>query len=89
MAYYQKKTSDDIATVSTSSASGYNAKVVNVGKIKNSGFEFMVDAYPVKTKAFTWNTTLNFAYNKSKVEYLGEGVDRISIKGAQSRNGNV
>ena len=49
----------------------------------------MVDAYPVKTKAFTWNTTLNFAYNKSKVEYLGEGVDRISIKGAQSRNGNV
>ena len=89
MAYYQKKTSDDIATVSTSSASGYNAKVVNVGKIKNSGFEFMVDAYPVKTKAFTWNTTLNFAYNKSKVEYLGEGVDRLSIDGAQSRNGNV
>ena len=89
MAYYQKKTSDDIATVSTSSASGYNAKVVNVGKIKNSGFEFMVDAYPVKTKAFTWNTTLNFAYNKSKVEYLGEGVDRLSIDGAQSRSGNV
>jgi TonB-linked SusC/RagA family outer membrane protein len=89
MAYYQKKTSDDIATVSTSSASGYNAKVVNVGNIKNSGFEFMVDAYPVKTKEFTWNTTLNFAYNKSKVEYLGEGVDRLSIDGAQSRNGNV
>lgn len=89
MAYYQKKTTDDIAVVSTSSASGYSSKVDNVGKIKNSGFEFMVDAYPVKTKAFTWNTTLNFAYNKSKVEYLGEGVDRLSIDGAQSRNGNV
>jgi TonB-linked SusC/RagA family outer membrane protein len=88
MAYYQKKTTDDIAVVTTSSASGYGSKVDNVGKVKNSGFEFMVDAYPVKTKDFTWNSTLNFAYNKSEVQYLG-GANRISIDGAQSRNGNV
>jgi outer membrane receptor protein involved in Fe transport len=88
MAYYQKKTTDDIAVVTTSSASGYGSKVDNVGKVKNSGFEFMVDAYPVKTKDFTWNSTLNFAYNKSEVQYLG-GASRISIDGAQSRNGNV
>ena len=89
MAYYQKKTSDDIAVVSTSSASGYGSKVVNVGKIKNSGFEFMVDAYPLKNKDFQWNTTLNFAYNKSEVEYLGDQASRLTIEGAQSRNGNV
>lgn len=89
MAYYQKRTTDDILTVSTSSTSGYNSKSANVGKIVNKGFEFMVDAYPVKTKAFTWNTTLNFAYNSSKVVSLGEGVGRINIEGAESRNGNV
>ena len=89
MAYYQKRTTDDILTVSTSSTSGYNSKVDNVGKIVNKGFEFMVDAYPVRTKDFTWNTTLNFSTNSSKVVYLGEGVDRFNIEGAESRNGNV
>ena len=57
--------------------------------MKNNGFEFMVDAYPVRNKDFQWNTTLNFAYNNSNVEFLGDGVDRLSIDGAQSRNGNV
>lgn len=89
MAYYVKKTTDDIAAVTTSSTSGYGSKVVNVGKLKNSGFEFMVDAYPVRSTDFQWNTTLNFAYNHSNVEYLGDNATRLSIDGAQSRNGNV
>ena len=89
MAYYQKRTTDDILTVSTSSTSGYDSKVDNVGKIVNKGFEFMVDAYPVRTKDFTWNTTLNFSTNSSKIVYLGEGVERFNIEGAESRNGNV
>ena len=89
MAYYNKKTTDDIAVVSTSSASGYGSKVANVGKIRNQGFEFMVDAYPVKTKDFEWNTSLNFSYNKSKVLSLGDGVERLQISGASARSGNV
>jgi hypothetical protein len=60
-----------------------------VGEIRNNGFEFMVDAYPVRNKDFSWNTTLNFAYNNSEVKYLGEGVDRLSIDGASSRQGGV
>lgn len=89
MAYYVKNTKDDIAVVSTSQASGYSSKVVNVGEIRNQGFEFMVDAVPVKTKDFMWNTTLNFAYNDSEVKYLGEGVEKLQIDGAASRSGNV
>ncbi len=89
MAYYIKNTKDDIAVVSTSSTSGYGSKVANVGEIRNNGFEFMVDAYPVRTKDFTWNTTLNFAYNNSEVKNLGDGVDRLSIDGASSRSGGV
>ena len=81
MAYYQKKTSDDIATVSTSSASGYNAKVVNVGKIKNSGFEFMVDAYPVKTKAAetTFSGTVSDK-TTSDILYLSTSGGTMEIK---------
>lgn len=89
MAYYTKKTTDDIAVVSTSGTSGYGSKIMNVGEIRNSGFEFMVNVVPVHTKDFEWNTTLNLAYNDSKVLYLGEGVERLQIDGATSRSGNV
>ena len=88
MAYYNKNTTDDIAVVSTSSASGYNSKFMNVGEIQNQGFEFMVNATPVHTSNFSWETTFNFAYNDSEVKYLG-GADRLQIDGASSRSGNV
>ena len=89
MAYYVKKTTDDILSVSTSSTSGYSSSMANIGEIKNSGFEFMVDAYPVRNKNFSWNTTFNLAYNDSKVQKLSEGSDRITVDGGQSRNGDV
>ena len=88
MAYYNKNTTDDIAVVSTSSASGYNAKFMNVGEIQNQGFEFMVNATPVHTNDFSWETTFNFAYNDSEVKYLG-GAKQLQIDGASSRSGNV
>lgn len=89
MAYYIKNTKDDIAVITSSGASGWDSHIANVGEIKNKGFEFMVDATPVRTHDFRWQTTLNFAYNNSEVKYLGEGVERLSIDGANSRVGNV
>ncbi|MDR0422521.1 MAG: SusC/RagA family TonB-linked outer membrane protein [Proteiniphilum sp.] len=89
MAYYTKNTRDDIAVVSTSGASGYGAKVVNVGEIRNNGFEFLMDITPVRSRQFMWNATVNFAFNDSRVLFLGEGVERLQIDGASARSGNV
>lgn len=89
MAYYNKNTSDDIAVITTSTASGYSSKYMNIGEIQNQGFEFMVNATPVHTNNFSWETTFNFSYNDSEVKYLGEGVENLSIDGASSRSGNV
>lgn len=89
MAYYIKNTKDDIAQISIASASGFSSRIMNIGEIENKGFEFMVDATPVKTSNWMWNTTLNFAYNNSEVKYLGEGVTRLAIDGATSRMGSV
>ncbi|MCC8152829.1 MAG: SusC/RagA family TonB-linked outer membrane protein [Tannerellaceae bacterium] len=88
LAVYQKKTTDDIALVSTSSASGYESAIMNVGEIRNRGVELMVHGVPVRTKDFMWNSTFNFAYNKSKVLDLG-GASALTIDGAEARNGGV
>ncbi len=47
----------------------YNIQA-NVGEITNTGVEFSVNAIPVKTKDFTWNTTLNLSHNKNTVDKL-------------------
>jgi TonB-linked SusC/RagA family outer membrane protein len=89
LAYYKKNTKDDIAVVTTSKTAGYDAQVRNIGEVENSGFEFMVDIVPVYSRDFRWNTTLNFAINNSEVIFLGDGVETLSIDGAQARSGNV
>jgi TonB-linked SusC/RagA family outer membrane protein len=88
-AYYKKNTKDDIAEVSTSKTSGFDYQVANVGEVENSGFEFMVNAVPVHNRDFSWSTTLNFALNNSEVIYLGEDVERLAIKDAQSNYSDV
>ena len=42
----------------------------NAGSIRNSGFEFSLNAIPVQTKDFIWNSNLNFSTNKSKLVSL-------------------
>ena len=67
--FYSKKTSDLIWSYDVSTniyPVGYmNA---NVGDITNTGIELTINAVPVKTKDFTWQTTVNLAHNKNKVD---------------------
>ena len=48
----------------------YEELFTNVGAIKNMGVELTLNAIPVKTKNFTWNTTLTMSSNKNTLEKL-------------------
>ena len=66
--YYNKDTKDMIWEYPVSTAVyPVNKMTANVGKMRNRGVEFMVQAYPVQTRDFTWNTSLNFSHNDNKV----------------------
>ena len=45
----------------------YSSTVANVGKMRNTGIELMINAIPVQTKDFEWNTTLTLSHNKNKL----------------------
>lgn len=45
----------------------YKTLFTNVGSISNSGIEFTINAIPVKTKKFEWNTTLILSHNANKL----------------------
>ena len=45
----------------------YSTTLANVGQMRNRGIEFIVNAIPVQTKAFEWNTTLTLSHNSNKL----------------------
>lgn len=95
--FYNKKTSDLIWSYDVSTniypVGSMNA---NVGDITNTGIELTINAVPVKTKDFTWQTTVNLAHNKNKVEKLSNKKFSVDYKdwgdpniGGISSNGEV
>lgn len=81
LAYYDKRTVDQIAAVSLPDVSGYSSYLTNFGELSNKGIELAINATPVKIKdGIQWDLFVGFTKNKSVVESLTEGVDRIVIQ---------
>lgn len=65
---YSKKTVDllyDYAVPVPPNMYGYTK--ANVGQMRNQGIEVMINAIPVQTKDFEWNTTLTLSHNSNKL----------------------
>jgi TonB dependent receptor len=88
-AFYDKTTTDDIVNVTVSPTSGYDANVLNIGRIRNSGLELLLTGSPVKMHDFSWNVSFNIAQNNSKVLQLGSDGSPIVIAGAFPRWGDA
>ncbi|MFS2189927.1 TonB-dependent receptor domain-containing protein, partial [Mucilaginibacter sp. Mucisp84] len=92
--YYIKKTSDLIYTYPVSTTLYfYPFYTANVGKIKNSGIEVVLNAVPVKSQAFTWRTSFNVSHNKNVVQSLSNsqfGLNFIQTAqlGGKGQSGN-
>ncbi len=59
----------------------YSNKKINAGDIQNQGFELVLNAVPVKSRNFQWNTNLNFSTNENKILALADGVSEYSLGG--------
>ena len=70
MDYYQKNTSDMLIYLPVPASSGFGSILQNIGSIKNTGFEFMIDSKNLVGK-FKWNTTLNFSTLHNEVTDIG------------------
>lgn len=70
--YYIKETSDLLSTMSLPYTTGYESMRVNLASIENKGVEFSLSGYPIMTKDFRWNTTINWWKNKNKITDLAK-----------------
>ncbi|RLJ76827.1 SusC/RagA family TonB-linked outer membrane protein [Pedobacter alluvionis] len=93
--FYVKKTSDLIYDRYEVSTTQFFLPTItaNVGKIKNTGVEFSLNAVAVKTNNFKWTTSPNIAHNKNVVETLSDDFYKIDLirtasLGGQGQSGN-
>lgn len=69
--YYDKRTTDLIADYPVSTTEYLvNILTANVGEISNKGVELTINATPIVTKDFSWDTSLNLSHNKNRVESI-------------------
>lgn len=80
--YYSQISRDQIMKLNTSSASGYNSKIINAGEIENRGIEMVLRTRPVEYKDFSWDLSFNFSKNYNKVLSLSDGLDRFTLASA-------
>ncbi|WMI68614.1 SusC/RagA family TonB-linked outer membrane protein [Mangrovimonas sp. YM274] len=66
--YYNTNTFNQIFYIQAEpNPNGYSQNIVNAGEISNEGFEIVLNATPVQTDKFSWESSVNFAQNNNEV----------------------
>ena len=73
MDYYVKTTKDLLLDADIAASSGFSSATLNVGKLRNKGFELTLETTNIKTKDFTWTSNFNIAFNNNEIIALNSG----------------
>jgi TonB-dependent starch-binding outer membrane protein SusC len=75
--YYKRVSSNLLFADPLSLTTGFASITRNIGTMQNTGFEFAVNATPVRSKNFRWEMNFNISFNKNKITKLPGGKDII------------
>ena len=76
---YKSNTINQLLYVGLPMASGFNRRYINAGDIENKGVEIQLNATPVETNDFSWNTSVNYSRNINKVIELAPNTTQVNI----------
>ena len=83
LAWYKSNAKRQLMKIPMNEMSGYENKIINAGNIQNSGIELMINARPVETANFSWDTQINFSKNNNKILDLGPGIPKYRLGGTE------
>ncbi|SFO99986.1 TonB-linked outer membrane protein, SusC/RagA family [Chitinophaga sp. YR627] len=67
LAYFHRKTKNEIIQGTISPATGYEKAYFPTGSTQNTGFEAQINGTIVSSSSFTWNASVNGTYIKNKI----------------------
>jgi len=86
LAWFSRKTIDEIISVPASPTSGYQGATINVGQLENKGVELMLTGIPVRTSRVTWTSSFNITKLKNEILQLSEGQKSLQMAESRTRN---
>lgn len=78
MDVYKKKTTDLLLNALLPPSSGYPSAFKNIGSTSNEGLEISLAGDIVRSNAFTWNSSVNIAFNRNKVLSLTQNQESLA-----------
>lgn len=88
LAWYNKKSKNEIVSAPASNTSGYTGVFLNVGELQNTGLEMLVTAKPLTSQSpLLWTTSLNGSINENKVNALSAGQAELAVGTSRTGNG--
>lgn len=94
VAYYNRRTENDILPLGISATSGFGSTIVNIGKMENKGIELLLNVVALQKRDFKWDISFNYANNRAKVLDLGtnakgEPVEFINLEESRLRRERI
>ncbi|WP_461453345.1 SusC/RagA family TonB-linked outer membrane protein [Mucilaginibacter sp.] len=65
--WYKSNSYNQFIQYTPEASTGYSTGYLNAGNIQNSGIEMRLGYDIVKSSDFSWNTNLNYSFNKNKI----------------------
>lgn len=82
--YYTRTTENLLMDRPISMTTGFNSYLMNIGEVKNRGFELEIRSRNFNAKNFSWTTVFNLGHNKNKIVRL-DGQSTEMPSGSQIR----
>lgn len=80
--YYTRTTKNLLMDYPVSMTTGFSSYLLNIGEVKNKGFELEISSTNFNTRNFKWNSTFTLAHNQNKIVTL-DGIQTEIISGTQ------
>ncbi|MCK0156492.1 SusC/RagA family TonB-linked outer membrane protein [Cellulophaga sp. F20128] len=76
---YNSVAKNQILSAPISPTSGYTSQTINAGQVDNKGAEVILNGTPILTDKFSWDVTVNWSTNTSKIVALNGDVERLEL----------
>ncbi len=89
IAYFSKKTKNEIMGANFSIATGYTNGYIPTGSTENKGIELQIGGTPVKKKDFSWTATFNLSSVKNMVLETDAAGNNVNLGSNRATLGNA
>jgi len=89
VSWYDQSSVGQVLTVKVPNSTGFSNLLINVGEVKNFGYEADLKVQLLRNTKIKWDLNVRYSYNDNKVESLYPGITQFAYGGYSYATTNV